>query len=436
MEFNAGSQPWQDATALEEMMRTARWYRGHEPKIEFGPWARTGNSSSAMVLQLIRSEGRIYQVPIYLGPAMPSDHELPGYIGPTGNLSAFDATEHPAGTAAIYEALLDGLEWEGPLTVSATALRGSANELPRVVSSHKLSSEQSNTSVIYNFGAGGAEGAGIIIKIFRVVSAGRNPDVELMEGLEKCGTTAIPRQYGSLSSDADGHIDLAVAVEFLAGSVDAWQVLTAQAAASPTLADPQQIVELGAMTREIHRDLAGAFPTITPTEELKRRMRTIWQERAQQAILDAPELAEKLPAISTVFDAAVDSPWPELTRIHGDLHLGQVLRSPERGWVALDFEGEPLRPLELRQQPDVPLRDVAGMLRSFDYAAGATGVGRKWATQARAAFLEGYGPIENQALLDALELDKALYEVSYEAASRPDWIHIPLAGVDALLTKP
>lgn len=214
MDFHQGTESWQDATLIENIMRQARWYRGHNPHVEFGPWAQTGNTSASIILQLVQSEGLVYQLPLYLTAPTAADHELPGYIGPAGNLSVFDATEHPFGREAIYEAILGNVTWEGPLPVGAHTLRGKSAQLPQVAESHKLSSEQSNTSVIYTFAAhtcgkvspftanaentSSSESAGIIIKLFRVVDFGKNPDVELMEGLEKLGTRAIPRQYGSI----------------------------------------------------------------------------------------------------------------------------------------------------------------------------------------------------------------------------------------------
>src|SRR5690606_4168583 len=138
--------------------------------------------------------------------------------------------------------------------------------------------------------------------------------------------------------------------------------------------------------------------------------------------------------------------WPPLQRIHGDYHLGQVLDVPDRGWVLVDFEGEPLRALAERNLPDLALRDVAGMLRSFDYAAGSVSQERDldreaWAAACRQAFLDGYAaeagedPREHADLLDALELDKALYEVVYEARNRPTWIGIPVAAVERILDR-
>jgi predicted trehalose synthase len=141
---------------------------------------------------------------------------------------------------------------------------------------------------------------------------------------------------------------------------------------------------------------------------------------------------------------------PDLQQVHGDYHLGQVLHSGSRGWILLDFEGEPLRPLSERTAPDLALRDVAGMLRSFDYAARHSTVGldpedrrsvaaKAWAAACREAFLDGYAgggaddPRDHGVLLRALELDKALYEVVYETRNRPTWLGIPLGAVRRLL---
>jgi 1,4-alpha-glucan branching enzyme len=142
---------------------------------------------------------------------------------------------------------------------------------------------------------------------------------------------------------------------------------------------------------------------------------------------------------------------PDLQIVHGDFHLGQALHSQARGWVLLDFEGEPLRPLAERGDPDLALRDVAGMLRSFDYAARHSVLGladddpralaaSAWAAECRAAFLRGYAaeagrdPQADAVLLRALELDKALYETVYETRHRPGWVEVPLRAVGRLLS--
>ena len=231
------------------------------------------------------------------------------------------------------------------------------------------------------------------------------------------------------------------AQEFLPGARDAWQVmLEASRDGVLTGAEKERIAALGQATRAMHEVLASTMGRTASTTSVREKMRGTWRKRALRALTDASELSQYADQIDDVYGAVVDSTWPDLQRIHGDLHLGQVLDVPGRGWVFLDFEGEPLRPLAERVKPDLALRDVAGMVRSFDYVAGENiarggdeGTARAWAEKARAAYLEGYGPIDNEELLDALILDKALYEVSYEANQRPDWLSVPLAGVHSLL---
>jgi predicted trehalose synthase len=161
------------------------------------------------------------------------------------------------------------------------------------------------------------------------------------------------------------------------------------------------------------------------------------RRRLAVAVAEVPQLASRSTAVEAVISAAEAAEWPRLQRVHGDYHLGQVVAVPDRGWVLLDFEGEPLRPLAERSRPDLALRDIAGMLRSFDYAAGSWEhahpgqKARDWAAGAQHAFLEGYvagsgrDPREDAALLIAFQLDKALYEVVYEARNRPTWLTIP-----------
>ena len=168
--------------------------------------------------------------------------------------------------------------------------------------------------------------------------------------------------------------------------------------------------------------------------------------RAAQAANAVPSLGATRAELDAVLDAAIDEEWPVLQRIHGDYHLGQVLLVPDRGWVLLDFEGEPLRPMAERTEPDLPIRDVAGMLRSFDYVAGTieleggdAAAARAWADATRAAFLDGWATAlpadldEHRRLLSALELDKALYECVYEVRNRPAWLPIPERAVLRLL---
>jgi predicted trehalose synthase len=169
--------------------------------------------------------------------------------------------------------------------------------------------------------------------------------------------------------------------------------------------------------------------------------------RFETAAAEVPELEVHREAVLAAYDRAAAAEWPELQRIHGDLHLGQVLWSDARGWVVIDFEGEPLRTMAERTRPDVALRDVAGMLRSFDYVAGSLSQedgadadrAGTWAADGRRAFADGYTAragvdlARRRDVLDAFELDKAVYETLYERRNRPSWIGIPLAAVERLV---
>jgi maltokinase len=173
------------------------------------------------------------------------------------------------------------------------------------------------------------------------------------------------------------------------------------------------------------------------------------RSRLAEAVGAVPELASYADAVAAAYDDVAAVGEIPVQRIHGDLHLGQCLRTGD-GWVVLDFEGEPARPLAERTALMSPLRDVAGMLRSFDYAArhlladhpdSAQLVYRaaEWADRNREAFCDGYAqqagadPRDSATLLRAFELDKAVYEVRYEASHRPSWLSIPLAGIDRLV---
>jgi maltokinase len=150
----------------------------------------------------------------------------------------------------------------------------------------------------------------------------------------------------------------------------------------------------------------------------------------------APALLEHAEGLQRAF-AQVGVGTLVTQRVHGDFHLGQTLKTPQ-GWKIIDFEGEPAKTMAERLAPDSPWRDVAGMLRSFDYAAATVpGPGAaRWLASAREAFLTAYadGPLSEQelAILRAYEADKAVYELVYEVRNRPDWTAIPLGAIRTL----
>ncbi|PZE36034.1 hypothetical protein DEJ21_09185 [Curtobacterium sp. MCSS17_006] len=348
---------------------------------------------------------------------------------------------------AIVDATTD-LAWVSALAARIDAAPDSLSPIGRVSAARVLTGEQSNTSVICDTESGDR----VIIKVFRVLHHGDNPDVTTQLALTAAGSTRVPRVYGALRADwpdvgrpdgtATGH--LAFAQEFLPGLDDAWRVALQEAQAGTPFGDRAE--QLGTALADVHRTLAGALPTEPADAPRRDAAVATMHARLDTAAREAPAVADHVDAIRAVYARAAGATWPDLQRIHGDLHLGQVLSAPDpRGWVFLDFEGEPLRPLDERSLPDVTLRDVAGMLRSFDYVAGALAHDAEpvdaaaWAAEARARFLEGYQRgtgadlAAHSALLDAFELDKAVYEVVYETRNRPDWVGIPLAAVARLV---
>ncbi|PYY63240.1 hypothetical protein DEJ30_14160 [Curtobacterium sp. MCPF17_003] len=401
---------------LESWIADRRWYasKGSVPRL------RTISTDDGTRLVLDEA------------PAVPVLYQSPITSGPDG---------------AIVDATTD-LAWVSALAARIDAAPDSLSPIGRVTAARVLTGEQSNTSVICDTESGDR----VIIKVFRVLHHGDNPDVTTQLALTAAGSTRVPRVYGALRADwpdvgrpdgtATGH--LAFAQEFLPGLDDAWRVALQEAQAGTPFGDRAE--QLGTALADVHRTLAGALPT-EPADASRRDVAVATMHaRLDTAAREAPAVAEHADAIRAVYARAADTAWPDLQRIHGDLHLGQVLSAPEpRGWVFLDFEGEPLRPLDERSLPDVTLRDVAGMLRSFDYVAGALAHDAEpvdaasWAAEARARFLEGYQQgtgadlAAHSALLDAFELDKAVYEVVYETRNRPDWVGIPLAAVARLV---
>ncbi|MDO8108252.1 phosphotransferase [Isoptericola sp. b441] len=364
-------------------------------------------------------------------------------------------TDSPADDAAVLGEVLDPdgeHAWasDGPHDPAFVAAllrdmeRPASRPAPRPVRSRVLRGEQSNTSVIVE-----TDHDPVIVKVFRSLHPGQNPDVEVLRALD--GSEQVPGLVGWSSgrwpdrhgAETSGH--LAVATEFVADGRDAWREAAEAVAAGDDFTERAH--SLGLATATLHGALATAFGTTPADDATRARLRDALRDRVAWALSSTDALTRFRDALTRRADDLRVERIPALQRVHGDYHLGQVLHSPTRGWVILDFEGEPLRPLAERTRPDLALRDVAGMLRSFDYAAGQVRVespdrgaaADAWAGRARDAFCRGYAagsghdPREDAELLAALELDKALYEVVYEAGNRPAWIDVPLSAVERLV---
>ena len=317
-----------------------------------------------------------------------------------------------------------------------------------------LTGEQSNTSLVF--------GESAILKVFRRATPGPNPDLEVSLALAQLGSTHIAEPYGWVETRMDGATTvLAILSRYLRAASDGWSLAatsvrdlyaTEGARASEVGGDfAGEAERLGAATAQVHRDLAEAFGRSSLQPEAIRELAEQMFRRLDIAVATVPELARHADKIGEAYSqlAKLTDQVPA-QRVHGDYHLGQVMRT-QTGWVVLDFEGEPASPLAQRRARSSPLRDVAGMLRSFDYAARhqllahpdadrlvpmATG----WVRRNGGAFCAGYAeaggldPAQNSVLLRAMLLDKAVYEVIYEARNRPTWLSIPLESIAELQT--
>lgn len=312
-----------------------------------------------------------------------------------------------------------------------------------------LGADQSNTSVVFD--------ERIIMKLFRRLSDGPNPDAEVTRALVDAGFANVAEPVAEWREDGR---DFAVVNRFLVGGTDGFVLAQLSlrdlfdrrcppAEAGGDFAYDAR--RLGAVTAELHLAMAAALGSV-PGDA------TMWAAdmEAHLARTDLGDIdPERVRQVYRRMAASTD-PGPSV-RVHGDYHLGQVMRT-DNGWFVLDFEGEPDRPLDERRRPTSALRDVAGMVRSLHYAPQVAlsewgdvideeliALGGAWERRNRVAFLSGYlgaegveavlagDEAERRLVLAAFELDKAVYEVGYERSHRPDWVHIPLTAVERTL---
>lgn len=387
------------------------------------------------VIASVESEGDVHdQYHVLLGLRPPGD--IPPFLEGGAEL-VLGELETDQGPALAYEALRDP---ELAITLLNEVAPGEPVELVR-----PITAEQSNTSLIFD--------DRLILKIFRRLVEGPNPDVEIPRALWDAGFTQLPEPIAEWTFEST---HTGVLKRYLAGGSEGWALaltslrdLYAQKSAPEEAGGDfaAEAARLGEMTAQLHIALAKAFGQRQGdpdawASQMRDQLETTAQATAFGETLD--EIFEEL--------RDVDDPGPAI-RVHGDYHLGQVMRTDE-GWLVLDFEGEPKRDIDIRKQHVSPLKDVAGMLRSFQYAARAALIEHDedlvkladlWEIRNREAFLDGYiaGAHPGRILpsdvtsldivLRAYELDKAIYEVSYESAHRPDWLEIPLAAIERIV---
>ncbi|WP_222618113.1 hypothetical protein [Nakamurella sp. PAMC28650] len=314
-----------------------------------------------------------------------------------------------------------------------------------------IGAEQSNTSIVY--------GHSSILKVFRRLEPGLNPDAEVHRALQAAGSAHIAEALGVVEGPVAGErTTLGLLTGFFANSAEGWAMATASVrdlmAEGDLRADEvggdfaSESRRLGRAVAEVHADLATAFGTDDLDDHAVADLINTMVAGAEAVAAHVPSVATHLPEIRSAFHRADSSATGlRVQRIHGDLQLGQTLRTLT-GWAIIDFEGEPSKSLGYRRAMHSPLRDIAGMLRSFDYAANHSGGAadsqhayraQEWAARNRAAFCDGYAAVAGHdprhmgSLLAAFELDKAVYEVAYEHGHRPSWEPIPLQAVVRLI---
>jgi maltose alpha-D-glucosyltransferase/alpha-amylase len=487
-----------DSDALTRFLLARRWFgaKGGRPSAarfrEVVPLPWDGGRMALTTVEVTVGDDRVerYQLPLARLAASAVDGSPPSravLARVDGGGVIVDAVDDPRFLELLAEALGRGERIDGgevrwlfePLGDAGEKLRG---QRPKVGSA-----EQSNTSIIY--------GDRAILKLFRRLEVGENPDVEIGRFLTtRTNFRGTPSLLGTIRLDGgSGSSVSAILQEFVRGSRDAWgyaldsarQCFGAPEDTEPTTAFADEARALGRVTRALHDALASdaTDPEFAPQPATATEVGA-WAAAAKRSIDEGLALLEsrmsgaalgdeataaarvlvrrrnEFPRLVDEIEAEVRNDAGARIRHHGDYHLGQVLRTPDGAFMIIDFEGEPARPLTERRARNCPLRDVAGMLRSFAYAAAtaaseaSVGVPRgvveiragRWQRDVRKAFRSGYLSAESAgaarflpaqrqsiaALTTLFEIEKVFYELKYELNNRPDWVWIPLRGIARL----
>jgi len=347
--------------------------------------------------------------------------------------------------------LLQMIDERRSIPAGNDVLRGEAylqspdgSRLPPTPRVRRVGGEQSNTSLVFDEQA--------ILKVIRKIEPGLNPELEIGRFLSRAGFRSAPALLGAIQLEGSSSATLAVLHQYLPAESDGWNYVLAhfRERRFPTETLLEEISALGRVVGSLHLVLASdpSDPAFAAEpiqrEDLQRWSSSIIGElgvtfaEAEKQITDLAPLRERL--VEKAKRLSQLAPSGKKIRVHGDLHLGQALRVPG-DWMVFDFEGEPARSFNHRREKFTPLKDVAGMLRSLTYAQSAVelegAAAGDRASPSRRAFLDGYAQATASfdslpageafdAVLDAFELEKAVYELRYELRSRPDWVPIPV----------
>ncbi len=375
-----------------------------------------------------------------------------------------DALSDTAFVKHFHSIFRDGAE----IRTSRLAIKGepygNSNNDVDVKQTRLLRGEQSNNSVVLD--------GSVIMKIYRRLTDYESPDYQIPLALAlQTSFNGTPACLGSIRyTGSDSDLLLATFFRFVENAGDLWNVLTGHMNRSADEGRIEadlmidEVRSLGKLTAEMHNALASLrgddfTPVPATIDDLSAWMTSFSDNalllgRAHKADSAFPDIKKLADRARELLSSLQNSPFYKI-RIHGDYHLGQVLKGKERLYV-IDFEGEPMRSLEFRRLRHSALKDVSGMLRSLDYAASyctrgeanreLAEAGKEWAASAGNAYLESYmksvdskmqylpeGSEETRNLLDFFILDKALYEFNYEINNRPDWADIPLNAIREVL---
>lgn len=428
-----------DLTVLPEYLQSRRWFAG-----KAWPIKRISVIDHASVEIAGRAGFTLGVIEVVYELGSPEWYFLPVTIDARGRFK--EAIEDDVLARELLRLIRDGAEMPsgaGALRAERTAgsepIWNALSEAPEV---KVLTIEQSNTSIVFD--------RKVILKLIRKVEPGMSPEVEIGRFLARAGFPHAPRLVGSLLLTGAADATIAVAHEFIPDAMDGWAYLLEglrRGGVTPELLS--QLTTLGARVGALHVALASdpADPAFAPEpileEDLQRWSSSIIGELGVTLAGAAsliPELeSRREPLRQRARKLSRLAVSGSKMRIHGDLHLGQVLRTGS-DWMVFDFEGEPGRSYQQRREKVSPLKDVAGMLRSFSYASAALaqeGAPAHPIGPMREAFLQGYldatrtaaflptSPETLQGMLDAFELEKLLYELRYEVSHRPGWVKIP-----------